>query len=99
MKKNNIKKLLELSKLIRKKIINISFKKKAHHIGSCLSCVEIMVVLFFGVMKFSKKSILKNDFFILSKGHAALIYYIILSEKKFFSEKYLLKNLRYLVHK
>ena len=92
MKNNKLKKLFNLSNLIRKKIVEISFKKKAHHIGSCLSCVEIIVVLFFGIMKFSKKNIHQNDFFILSKGHAALIYYLILIEKKFFTDKYLLKN-------
>lgn len=92
MKNSKLKKLFNLSNSIRKKIIEISFKKKAHHIGSCLSCVEIIVVLFFGIMKFSKRNIHKNDFFILSKGHAALIYYLILIEKKFFTKKYLLKN-------
>ena len=92
MKKNNILKLINISDSIRKKIIEISYKKKAHHIGSCLSCVEIMTVLFFQIMKFSKKKIKQNDFFILSKGHAALIYYLVLVQKNFFSEKYLLKN-------
>ena len=92
MKKNNTLKLINISDNIRKKIIEISYKKKAHHIGSCLSCVEIMTVLFFQIMKFSKKKIKQNDFFILSKGHAALIYYLVLVQKNFFSEKYLLKN-------
>ena len=92
MKKNNTSKLINISDSIRKKIIEISYKKKAHHIGSCLSCVEIMTVLFFQIMKFSKKKIKQNDFFILSKGHAALIYYLVLVQKNFFSEKYLLKN-------
>ena len=92
MKIKNINKLKDLSNFIKRKIIEISYKKKAHHIGSCLSCVEIMIVLFFRVMKFSKKNIKRNDFFILSKGHAALIYYIILMKKNFFSEKYLIEN-------
>jgi transketolase len=92
MKKNNTSKLINISDNIRKKIIEISYIKKAHHIGSCLSCVEIMTVLFFQIMKFSKKKIKQNDFFILSKGHAALIYYLVLVQKNFFSEKYLLKN-------
>ena len=92
MKKSNTSKLIDISNSIRKKVIEISYKKKAHHIGSCLSCVEIMTVLFFQIMKFSKKKIKQNDFFILSKGHAALIYYLVLVQKNFFSEKYLLKN-------
>ena len=40
-----------LSKKIRKKIVELSFKSKSAHLGSCLSLVEILLV----VIKFSKK--------------------------------------------
>ena len=93
MKKKNKNKLNNLSLFFKKKIIEISYFKKAHHIGSCLSCVDILVALFFGVMKHSKNNpSSKNDFFIISKGHAALAYYLILMKKNFFSEKYLMDN-------
>lgn len=93
MRKKNNNKLNNLSLFFKKKIIEISYFKKAHHIGSCLSCIDILVALFFGVMKHSKNNpSSKNDFFIISKGHAALAYYLILMKKKFFSENYLLKN-------
>ena len=93
MIKKNKNKLSNLSLFFKKKIIEISYFKKAHHIGSCLSCVDILVVLFFGVMKHSKNNpSSKNDFFIISKGHAALAYYLILMKKNFFSEKYLIDN-------
>mgnify|MGYP006074965795 FL=1 len=93
MIKKNKNKLSNLSLFFKKKIIEISYFKKAHHIGSCLSCVDILVVLFFGVMKHSKNNpSSKNDFFIISKGHAALAYYLILMKKNFFSEKYLMDN-------
>ena len=93
MKKKNKNKLSNLSLFFKKKIIEISYFKKAHHIGSCLSCIDILVALFFGVMKHSKNNLSsKNDFFIISKGHAALAYYLILMKKKFFSEKYLMDN-------
>ena len=93
MKKKNKNKLSKLSLFFKKKIIEISYFKKAHHIGSCLSCIDILVALFFGVMKHSKNNpSSKNDFFIISKGHAALAYYLILMKKKFFSEKYLMDN-------
>ena len=36
--------------------IDISYAKKVHHIGSCLSCIDILVALFFGVMKYKKKN-------------------------------------------
>ena len=90
IKKN--KNLESFSKFLRKKIIEISYIKKTHHVGSCLSCVEILVFAFFDFLNFKKKERKKNDFFILSKGHAALSYYIVLMMKNFFSEKFLLKN-------
>ena len=93
MKKKNKNKLSNLSLFFKKKIIEISYFKKAHHIGSCLSCIDILVALFFGVMKHSKNNpSSKNDFFIISKGHAAVACYLILLKKKFFSEKYLMDN-------
>ncbi len=93
MENRNILNLSKIAIFLKKKIIDISYVKKAHHIGSCLSCIDILVALFFGIMKHEKKnSNDKNDFFIISKGHAALAYYLILMKKKFFSEKYLIKN-------
>jgi len=93
MGNRNFHNLSKIAIFLKKKIIDISYIKKAHHIGSCLSCIDILVALFFGVMNYKKKnSNHKNDFFIISKGHAALAYYLILMKKKFFSENYLLKN-------
>ncbi len=90
--KNNLSNLNNISKELKKKILDISYKKKIHHIGSCLSCVDILTALYFGFMKINKKKINKNDRFIMSKGHAALTYYLMLMKKKFFSEKFLFKE-------
>ena len=65
---------------IRKNILNLTFKAKSSHIGSCLSIVEILVALYFKILN-------KNDRFILSKGHAALALYSILFEKKVITKK------------
>lgn len=93
MNKKNLEKKIELiSKNLKKKILDISFIKKAHHIGSCLSCIDILSALYFGFMKINKKNIYQNDKFIMSKGHAALAYYLILMKKKFFSEKFLIRE-------
>src|SRR5574341_836373 len=45
------------------------------HPTSCLSCADLMAVLFFHVLRFDVKNpdLLTNDRFILSKGHAAPI--------------------------
>ena len=94
MKKKNklLDKINFISKDLKKKILDISFKKKAHHIGSCLSCIDLLCALYFGFMKIDKKRIYKNDKFIMSKGHAALSYYLVLMKHKFFSEKFLMNE-------
>lgn len=45
------------------------------HIGSCLSCFEII----FQILMVEKK---EKDYFILSKGHAALAWYTVLAYQK-----------------
>ena len=81
------KKFNNIIQNIRTNILNLTFKAKSSHIGSCLSIVEILVALYSGVLK-------KKDKFILSKGHAALALYSTLYEKKFIS----LKTLKSFVH-
>ena len=61
---------------IRTSILKLTYKAKSSHIGSCLSIVEILVVLYNNILK-------KKDRFILSKGHAALALYCTLYEKKY----------------
>ena len=88
-KKNKIE---SISLDLKKKILEISYKKKAHHIGSCLSCIDILTALYFGFMKVKNNQTKKNDRFIMSKGHAALSYYLVLMKLKFFSEKFLINE-------
>ena len=93
MKKQKKKNKIEsLSLDLKKKILEISYRKRAHHIGSCLSCIDILSALYFGFMKVKNNQIKKNDRFIMSKGHAALSYYLVLMKLKFFSEKFLIKE-------
>ena len=98
---HNKKQVSELKNIIIKlkiDILKISFLKKAHHIGSIFSCLDILVVLYFNIMNVKKKikNDLSRDYFFLSKGHAALGLYAVLSKKKFFSKEFLIKN--YLVN-
>ncbi|MDH4467809.1 MAG: transketolase [Bacteriovoracaceae bacterium] len=55
-------------------ILSITNKAKCGHIGSSLSCVSVLVDIFF-----NRKN--KDDVFILSKGHAASALYSILNLK------------------
>ena len=85
----SLKKLKLFSKEIRKELLKISNKKNASHVGSNLSIIEILVMLYFNVMKHNpKKPYFENrDRFILSKGHACLVYYAALCELGFFEKK------------
>lgn len=69
---------------IRKNILRLSHEYHWGHIGSALSCADILTVLYFKVMK-------KTDRFILSKGHAAMTLYSVLLEKCQLTEKVIAK--------
>ncbi len=66
---------------IRKELVRMFGAGKAHHYGGCLSCVEILAVLYFYKMRYSFE--LRNDplrdRFIMSKGHSIPVQYVILS--------------------
>lgn len=59
------------------------------HIGSSMSLVEILRVLYDNILKYDpkKKNLHNRDRLILSKGHGCLALYSILSDKGFFSKK------------
>jgi transketolase len=83
--------LLKISKNIRKKIIKMVSTSKSSHVGSALSIVEILVVLYFKVLKIDSQNpeYDNRDRFILSKGHASAALYAALSERGFFAENLL----------
>ncbi len=72
----------ELQKKLRLKILEVSYKVRAGHIGSSLSCIDLLISILF----FQKK---KEDAFILSKGHAALALYCCLNESGEISDELL----------
>lgn len=75
---------LEISRQIRKTLLQITYLKKSGHVASNLSIVDILVVLYKDFVK--KKN---NNQFILSKGHACLSVYCVLSYFKYFSKSLL----------
>ncbi|TSC74945.1 MAG: transketolase, beta subunit [Parcubacteria group bacterium Gr01-1014_44] len=76
------KKFYELKRVCAGKILDLHKKAKAGHIGSSLSCLDILIYSHFFKMK-------SADHFILSKGHAASALYTILAKKGLFPEQYL----------
>lgn len=85
-----IKNLENLSKKLRQLIFQVGLKNDGH-ISTSLSCVEILISLFYGsYLNFNKKSFNKKNrnTFVLSKGHAETAMYCVLFLKKFISKKY-----------
>jgi transketolase len=78
-KKNNS---VELAQKIRISTLKMVHRAKASHIGSALSIVDILAVLYGQFMKISKAEInsIDRDRFILSKGHACAALYSTLAE-------------------
>ncbi len=81
-----ISELERLSKHIRGKIVEMSHKSGAAHLGSSLSCVDILVAAYWSVLSIDPKrpSDPERDRFILSKGHAATALFATLETKGFF---------------
>lgn len=79
------------AKWVRKKILKMIFNSQESHIGSALSCVDILAVLYFKILTIDPKNpwAENRDRFILSKGHAASALYATLSQRGFFPEEIL----------
>lgn len=90
-------KLLEISKELRKDIIQMINKAGSGHPGGSLSVIDILTYLYFEKMNIDTKNqkAQNRDRFVLSKGHAAPALYATLSKKGFF-DKEELDNLRVL---
>lgn len=88
--KNKFKQTIEFKKKILNNIIDSAFYAGASsaHIGGALSSVDIISTLFIKFIKIHPNNILQinRDYFILSKGHACLVYYAVLVELGFFSK-------------
>jgi transketolase len=63
---------------------------KSGHSGGSLSAVEIIVALYFDVMRIDPSWAPDRDRFVLSKGHAAPCLYAVLANKGFFPESELM---------
>jgi len=84
--------LKEISKQVRYETIKLVHLTKTAHLGSSLSCIDILVASYF-LTNGLKNNVnnLKNvkETFILSKGHAAPALYVVLQKKKYISKKVL----------
>ena len=89
----NFYKLNEISNLLRYRTVKTSHEASIPHLGSCLSCVEILVYLYWIELNLDplNSNDQDRDRFILSKGHGAPILFQVLAERGFY-DKNLLKT-------
>jgi len=77
----------EEARRIRKAIIEMVYRSGASHVGTSLSCVDIMTAIY-AVASISPERVAdpSRDRVILSKGHGAATLYATLAERGFFSK-------------
>jgi transketolase len=84
----DISELERRSRILRAQIIENSHRTKTPHLGSCLSCVDILVAAYFGVLNIdpAQPHDPERDRFILSKGHGAPALFHALAMRGFYPE-------------
>jgi transketolase len=70
----DLKALTPLQKSLRLRLLEVSFREKLSHLGSCLSALDAMIAVY-GMKR-------PQDKFVLSNGHAGLALYVILEKEK-----------------
>lgn len=87
----NIIELRRIASNIRAEIIETSSRTGTPHLASCLSCVDLLVAIYFSVLRIDPRNP-KNknrDRFIMSKGHGAMALFHVLAKRGFYSKKLL----------
>ena len=77
-----------IARRLRGKVVEMSHKAGTPHLASSLSCIDILVAAYWGVLSIDPKnpSSPARDRFILSKGHAVSALYSTLAARGFFAE-------------
>jgi len=79
--------LERIARELRFRTVRTSHLSGTPHLGSCLSCLDLLVYLYWRVLKIDPSNAKDEgrDRFILSKGHAAPVLFQVLAERGFFS--------------
>ena len=81
----------EFTKNIRIETLKMVSKAKASHIGTCLSCADILGALYYSYLNINpeNKNSKDRDYFIMSKGHGSAAIYSTLALKGLIPMEYL----------
>jgi len=87
----SVESLEQLAREIRFRTIRNSYLTGTPHLGSCLSCTDLLVWLYWNVLRLDPKNPQwpERDRFILSKGHAAPVLFQVLAERGFYPRAHL----------
>lgn len=88
------KKLKSIAIEVRKLIIDTACCSRSAHVGSSLSCVDILVALYFHQLRIDKNKWNERDIFVLSKAHGAMAFYATLRLKGFIGGRTLSRYLQ-----
>ena len=93
LKQKSFKELKEIANQLRIRIIETGANSKIPHIGSCLSCLDLLVYIYWNELEIDplKPNDIKRDRFLLSKGHGAPALFQVLAERGFFEKERLLE--------
>jgi transketolase len=88
----DVRRLERVCRAVRRDLLDMFRAAGSGHPGGSFSCVEILVALFFSVMRVrpEQPDWMGRDRFVLSKGHAAPALYAVLAERGFFPREELL---------
>jgi len=83
--------LNDIARALRARVLRLSHDGRSPHLGSCLSCIDILVAAYFGGLDLgpAHRDDPGRDRFLLSKGHAAPALYATLSRRGYFPEEWL----------
>lgn len=83
--------LRDLARAIRLGILDLSHRGGTAHIGSCLSCADILAVVYGGGLNIKPANVLSpdRDRVVFGKGHAAAALLAVLAERGFFPREVL----------
>jgi transketolase len=87
----NLATMKKTAREIRGKLVEMSHKARTPHLGSALSCVDILVAAYWGALRLDpcRPDDPDRDRLILSKGHAATSIYAALAWRGFFPRELL----------
>lgn len=83
---SDLAELSERARRLRQHVVRVSYESQTSHVGTALSCADILAALYFNIMRVDPRNPgwPDRDRFIMSKGHGCAAWYAALAERGFF---------------